>query len=119
MKFRLTYAGVVKSSGNKNQTQNKHEIRHSFNTQLSTFDFRLSTFDFRLSTLWESNPVLKEFSKHKASSLERAIKPDFLAIYRESSKGIRPETQSYSELLIDKYKNMTSIGILWLHQKAD
>ena len=90
MKFILTYTGIVKSSGNKPKPKNKHEIRLAFHKQLST--------------LWESNPILNEFSRQKYPNLERAIEPDFVAILNEGMDGKVPDKFPYSELLIANHK---------------
>jgi len=92
MKFRLTYAGIVKSSGNKPKPKNKHALRLAFHKQLSV--------------LWSSNPVLIEFSQYKAPNIERAIEPDFVATFNEAVDffdGSVPEKYPYSELLIAKH----------------
>lgn len=96
MKFRLTYAGAVKSSGNKNPVKNKHEIRLSFHSQLST--------------LWKSNPVLREFSEFDAPDLKRAIEPNFTFDINEIFDGEEPKKYSYSKLLIEKHKKH---GVNW------
>ena len=89
MKFRLTYAGIVKSSGNKSKPVNKHELRLAFHEQLLV--------------LWESNPVLSEFSQEKFPNMESAIEPDFVAAINEGDDGVLPEKYPYSELLIAKH----------------
>lgn len=91
MKFRLTYAGILKSSGNKPKPKNKHALRLAFHNQLSV--------------LWSSNPILREFSQLEFPNLERAINPDFVASIDEALAGEEPTKFSYSELLIAKHKN--------------
>ena len=90
MKFRLTYAGIVKSSGNKPKTINKHEIRLAFHEQLLI--------------LWSSNPILRDFSQWQSPTLERAIEPNFAANLEEAIAGKEPQKYPYSDLLIAKHK---------------
>ena len=96
MKFRLTYSGPVKSSGNKPKPKNKHEMRLAFHDQLAN--------------LWQVNPILQEFSHTEAPTLERAIEPDFLATYNERLSDNIPTKYRYSELLIREHKDH---GIQW------
>lgn len=90
MKFRLTYAGIVKSSGNKPKAVNKHKIRLAFHEQLLV--------------LWGSNPILRDFSQEQFPNMERAIEPDFAATVDEAIAGKEPKKYPYSELLIAKHK---------------
>ena len=90
MKFRLTYAGIVKSSGNKPKAVNKHEIRLAFHKQLLV--------------LWGSNPILRDFSKEQFPNMERAIEPDFAATLDEAIAGKELKKFPYSELLVAKHK---------------
>jgi len=89
MKFRLTYTGIVKSSGNKPKTVNKHEIRLAFHDQLSV--------------LWATNPILREFSQERFPNMERAIEPDLVAVLQEGLDGNIPDTFPYSDLLVARY----------------
>ena len=97
LKFRLTYSGPVKSSGNKPKPENKHELRLAFHEQLSV--------------LWKVNTVLSEFSKYESPTLQRTISPDFKATYNEAlSDDAPPQKYPYSELLQKKHKKH---GVLW------
>ena len=97
MKFRLTYSGSVKSSGNKPKPGNKHELRLAFHEQLSV--------------LWKVNPVLSELSQHESPTLERAISGDFVAALDEAlSDDLHPQKYPYSELLQKKHKRH---GVNW------
>ena len=96
MKFRLTYSGPVKSSGNKPKPQNKHALRLAFHEQLSV--------------LWTAKPVLRDFSEIEAPNLERAISPDYAAIMKEGIAGEIPKKHPYSELLV---KNHEEYGVKW------
>ncbi|MEM6451902.1 MAG: hypothetical protein AAF703_16495 [Cyanobacteria bacterium P01_D01_bin.105] len=91
MKFRLTYSGSVKSSGNKPKPENKHELRLAFHEQLAV--------------LWAINPILQGFSQTKFPNLERAITPNYSADLDEALLNNSPPKYSYSQLLIKKHKS--------------
>ena len=96
MRFRLTYSGEVKSSGNKPKPYNKHELRLAFHRQLSV--------------LWETNPTLKEFSESEFPTLERAIEPDYVATLNEGLTTPVPEKYKYSDLLVREHEMH---GVKW------
>lgn len=96
MKFRLTYSGPVKSSGNRPKPENKHELRLAFHEQLSV--------------LWTINPILSAFSQTESPDLDRAITPDFGTTFNEVLMDEAPKKYPYSELLV---KNHEQFGVKW------
>ena len=85
MKFRLTYEGTVKSSGNKSQPVNKQELRLEFHEQLKT--------------LWGLNPYLSKLSQAECDSLEQAVGGGLMHL----PLGNAPPKPSFSDRLINKY----------------
>ena len=85
MKFRLTYDGPVKSSGNKSRPANKHRLRMEFHKQLKT--------------LWTINPYLSKLSQRECDSLEQAVTGGLM----HGSVGKTSPKPSFSERLMDQY----------------